>query len=185
MAELEEPYRQLLLIAPAMNRLLPVQVSANGLWNDIFVKTDRMQSPYRQFFPPGFMLETTRVTLRLMTPGDFDTLKLLAAAADIWTWFTKDLSVEGELEAWMNEAFEGRAAETRMPFVIIDKDTGQVCGCTSYGNISFYDKRVEIGWTWLGAEYIGMGVNRQAKFALLSFAFEVMKMERVEIKTDQ
>jgi RimJ/RimL family protein N-acetyltransferase len=27
-------------------------------------------------------------------------------------------------------------------------------------------------------------VNRQAKFALLCFAFEVMKMERVEIKTD-
>jgi RimJ/RimL family protein N-acetyltransferase len=29
-----------------------------------------------------------------------------------------------------------------------------------------------------------MGVNRHAKFALLSYAFEVMQMERVEIKTD-
>jgi RimJ/RimL family protein N-acetyltransferase len=29
-----------------------------------------------------------------------------------------------------------------------------------------------------------MGVNMPAKFALLSYAFEVMKMERVEAKTD-
>jgi RimJ/RimL family protein N-acetyltransferase len=29
-----------------------------------------------------------------------------------------------------------------------------------------------------------MGVNKHAKFALLSYAFGVMKMERVEIKTD-
>ncbi len=51
-------------------------------------------------------------------------------------------------------------------------------------NISFYDMRLEIGSTWLGTSFIGTGVNREAKFALLSFAFEVMKMERVEIKTD-
>jgi RimJ/RimL family protein N-acetyltransferase len=29
-----------------------------------------------------------------------------------------------------------------------------------------------------------MGVNKSVKFALLSYAFEVMKMERVEAKTD-
>ena len=64
-----------------------------------------------------------------------------------------------------------------MPFTIIDKDTKSICGSTSYGNISFYDKRLEIGWSWLGTEYIGTGVNSHAKFALLSFAFEVMKIE--------
>jgi RimJ/RimL family protein N-acetyltransferase len=31
---------------------------------------------------------------------------------------------------------------------------------------------------------MGTGVNRHAKFAMLSFALEVMKMERVEVKTD-
>jgi RimJ/RimL family protein N-acetyltransferase len=71
-----------------------------------------------------------------------------------------------------------------MPFVVFDKDEQKICGCTSFGNISFFDKRIEIGWTWLGERFLGTGVNRQAKFALLSFAFDVMKMERVEIKTD-
>ena len=80
----------------------------------------------------------------------------------------------------MKEKAEGK----RMPFTIIDRDTKEICGSMSYGNISFIDQRVEIGWSWLGTDYIGMGVNMPVKFALLSYAFEVMKMERVEAKTD-
>jgi RimJ/RimL family protein N-acetyltransferase len=85
---------------------------------------------------------------------------------------------------WIGEALAGRRAFNRMPFLIIDKDNNQICGSTSYGNISFYDKRIEIGWSWLGIDFMGTGVNRNAKFALLSHAFEAMQMERVEVKTD-
>jgi len=141
-------------------------------------------TPFKNYFSDGFMLETSRVILKPMKPDDFEALDPLTKDPDIWTWFNKDLSRPGELKAWMDEAFLLKKAEVRMPLVIIDQDTKQLCGCTSFGNISFYDKRIEIGWTWLGKEFIGMGINRQAKFALLSFAFEVMKMERVEIKTD-
>ena len=71
-----------------------------------------------------------------------------------------------------------------MPFTVIDKHTNEVVGSTSYLNISWFDNRVEIGSTWLGTAFIGTGVNRPAKFALLSYAFEVMKIDRVEVKTD-
>jgi RimJ/RimL family protein N-acetyltransferase len=84
----------------------------------------------------------------------------------------------------VNDAMEEKAEYKRMPFTITDRDTKEICGSTSFGNISFYDKRLEIGWTWLAADYIGMGVNIAVKFALMSFAFEVMQMERVEAKTD-
>jgi RimJ/RimL family protein N-acetyltransferase len=150
----------------------------------IYLQKEIMQSEYRNFFSDGFMLETARVILRPMTWEDFDALEPLTHDADIWTWFKQDLSQPGELKTWMEEAFAGRASETRMPLVILDQDTKQICGCTSFGNISFEEKRVEIGWTWLGKEFIGTGINRQAKFALLSYAFETMKVERVEIKTD-
>ncbi len=136
------------------------------------------------FFPPGFQLETPRVLLRGMQAEDLEVYKGLSKDADIWKFFTKDLSDPREMELWVNEALTEKVQKKKMPFTVIDKDTKSICGSTSYGNFSFYDKRVEIGWTWLGKAYIGMGVNRQAKFALLSYAFEVMKMERVEIKTD-
>ncbi|MDQ3292067.1 MAG: GNAT family N-acetyltransferase, partial [Bacteroidota bacterium] len=76
------------------------------------------------------------------------------------------------------------AAAERVPFTIIQKDTGLVCGSTSYGNISFYDKRIEIGWSWLSTAFRGTQINRHSKFALLQYAFGTMQMERVEIKTD-
>jgi len=139
---------------------------------------------YTKYFPKTFSLETPRVILRLMDPDDFDHFLKITNNHDIWKYFTKDLFEETELKTWMEEAFLERASFKKMPFTIIDKDTKTICGSTSYGNISFFDKRVEIGWTWLGAEYLGTGINHHAKFALLSFAFEVMKFERVEIKTD-
>ena len=71
-----------------------------------------------------------------------------------------------------------------MPFVIIEKDNNTICGCTSFGNISFYDKRIEIGWTWLGTPFMGTGINHHAKFVLLSYAFDALRFERMEIKTD-
>ncbi len=139
---------------------------------------------FAKFFPPAFMLETPRVILRPMKEDDHEVLLSLASDPEIFKYFTRDLSQPGELKAWIEEALRGKAEGTRMPFTIYDKDEKQVCGCTSYGNVSFYDKRIEIGWTWLAPQFIGKGVNKQAKFALISYAFEVMKMERVEIKTD-
>ncbi|THU41753.1 GNAT family N-acetyltransferase [Niastella caeni] len=139
---------------------------------------------YQKFFPDTFTLETQRVLLRLVTPQDYEVFLPLTKDKEIWKYFTKDLSNEQELKNWMEQLFKGRESELCMPFTVIDKHSNEVCGSTSYLNISFYDKRLEIGSTWLGTSFIGTGINRQAKFALLSFAFEVMKMERVEIKTD-
>lgn len=146
-----------------------------------------MSSPtteFTKFFPEKFELETTRVLIRPMQDSDFEIFRQLAQEKSIWTYYYKDLSNETELRTWMEIAMEEKAAGKRMPFTIIDLDTQQVCGSSSFGNISFYDKRIEIGWSWLGSEYIGMGVNKHVKFALISYAIEVMKMERVEAKTD-
>ena len=143
------------------------------------------QEQFEKFFPPDFTIETLRVIIRSMKPGDFDAfVPLTTKSPELWKYFTKDLSIASELNDWVNEAMKEKSEFKRMPFTIIDRDTKEICGSTSFGNLSFYDKRVEIGWSWLAADYIGMGVNMAVKFALMSFAFEVMKMERVEAKTD-
>jgi RimJ/RimL family protein N-acetyltransferase len=139
---------------------------------------------FTKFFPADFTLETPRVLLRSMTENDYEAFLPLCVNKDTWQYFSKDLSDPQELRAWVDTALKEKAAQQRMPFTIYDKDAKQICGSSSYGNISFYDKRLEIGWSWLGPDFIGTGVNKQAKFALLSYAFEVMRMERVEIKTD-
>jgi RimJ/RimL family protein N-acetyltransferase len=46
------------------------------------------------------------------------------------------------------------------------------------------DGRLEIGWSWLGRDFRGQGVNRWAKYLMLEHAFERLAVERVEFKTD-
>lgn len=143
-----------------------------------------MQNQYSKFFPASLELETPRVTLRLLQTTDADALSAIAAPPEIWTYFTAELNNREALDQWIATALQERAEEKRMPFVIIDKSTSAICGSTSFGNISFYDKRIEIGWTWLGTASMGSGVNHHAKFILLTYAFEALQFERVEIKTD-
>jgi N-acetyltransferase len=143
-----------------------------------------MQHEYDLFFPSTIVLETSRVQLRLMQATDLEALHKIAGVSEIWKYFTQDLTNKQTLKQWIETALDERAAQKRMPFVIIDKGSGEICGCTSFGNISFYDKRIEIGWTWLGTASMGTGINHHAKFILLSYAFDAMQLERVEIKTD-
>ena len=103
------------------------------------------KNQYHRYFPSSLVLESSRVKLRLLRREDKEPLQKISSPADIWTYFTKDLSKEEELTGWIEEALEDRLQEKRMPFVIIDKENETICGCTSLGNISLFDKRVEIG----------------------------------------
>ncbi len=142
------------------------------------------QTAYQKSFPGNFTLETPRVLLRLLQPDDFNEFSKITKDPIIWKYFTFNLGDDEQLKNWIKDALQMREASIRMPFTIIDKNINKITGSTSYGNISFYDKRLEIGWSWLGTEYMGTGVNHHAKFALLSHAFEALGIERVEIKTD-
>ncbi|MDQ4105293.1 MAG: GNAT family N-acetyltransferase [Actinomycetota bacterium] len=46
-------------------------------------------------------------------------------------------------------------------------------------------RQLEIGWSWLGRDFRGQGINRWAKYLLLKHAFERMGAQRVEFKTDK
>ena len=134
--------------------------------------------------PTDLILRTARVTLRPMKESDFASFLQLAEDQDIWTYFTLNLSDEKSLQQFMNTAFHDKEMNTRRPFTIIENASGQIAGSTSMGNISVYDLRLEIGWSWLGKEYRSTGINRHCKFAMMKYAFEELNFERVEFKTD-
>ena len=85
---------------------------------------------------------------------------------------------------YFENSFDEKTHLLRYPFAIYDKSTGTYAGSTSYGNISNRDKRLEIGWTWIGSEFQRTGLNRHCKYNLLQYAFEKLEFERVELKTD-
>ena len=135
-------------------------------------------------FTDNIVLENNLVLLRPLTSEDEAGLSKISFDPDIWSFFVTRASDPDELKEFINIALEDRKRNFRYPFTIIDKPSGEIAGSTNYGNISVKDKRLEVGWTWLGKEFQGTGINKECKFLLLQYAFEHLKFERVEFKTD-
>ncbi|TPE44523.1 GNAT family N-acetyltransferase [Pontibacter mangrovi] len=135
-------------------------------------------------FQTDLRLQDHRVLLRRFRATDLQELAPVAFDVDIWRFTPNRISTWQELETWGQQVVQGYATGSRYTFLIVDRATGQLAGSTSYGNISEPDKRLEIGWTWLGKDFRGSGLNRHCKFLLLQHAFETLQMERVELKTD-
>ncbi len=135
--------------------------------------------------PADLILETKRALLRPVSIDDYDDfLKLAKEDFDMWYYFSLNLGDEKQLQKWFDMAFADKAANTRRPFTIIDKQTGKIGGSSSLGNISMFDLRAEIGWSWLGKNFRSTGLNKYAKYAMMRYAFEVLNFERIEFKTD-
>jgi RimJ/RimL family protein N-acetyltransferase len=132
----------------------------------------------------NLILQTDNIILRPLIAEDFIAFEKITTDPEVWIYFTFDLSVKNELKEWVEIAVNDIKNKTRLAFTIVDKLSGIPIGSTSFGNISYRDKRIEIGWTWITKAYQGTGVNNQIKFLMLRYAFEVLEFERVEFKTD-
>jgi N-acetyltransferase len=131
-----------------------------------------------------FVVGTSHVKLRLINEKDLPGLEKVAFDDDIWRFFLSYGGDNAGLRLFVSTALADLATGFRIPFVIESRTTGEIMGSTSFANISPRDKRLEIGWSWLGKVYQGAGINTQVKYALMRFAFETLQYERVEFKTD-
>ena len=144
-----------------------------------------MNQQYEEkLFSTRYQFETDQVLLRPLLPEDIDGYRKIAFDEKIWKFYPSMISNETELQQFVTDAIRGRETRTRVTFTSIHKPTGEIAGSSSYGNISFRDQRLEIGWTWTGTAFQRTGINRANKFLLLQFAFEVLQFVRVEFKTD-
>ena len=135
-------------------------------------------------FRNQIVLQNDRVLLRPFEPEDVAQLESIVYDEDIWRYMISRISNRQELDTWVQAARTDRAAGQRYTFIIVDRASGSIAGSTAFGNVSDKDKRLEIGWTWLAKGFRGGGLNRQCKFLLLSYAFDVLQYERVELKAD-
>jgi RimJ/RimL family protein N-acetyltransferase len=129
-------------------------------------------------------LENEHVLLTRLTRAYRDQLHDIAFDPDIWRYFVSRVSTEADFDKMISDAIADTDAGRRIVFCVIAKPGNKVAGSMSFGNLAESDKRIEIGWSWLGKKYRGAGINRWAKYLLLEYAFETLQCERVEFKTD-
>ena len=135
-------------------------------------------------FKEEIILENEIARLTPLMESDFAELNKIAYDPRLWEWGMSILINAGDLHKYIGTALEERLTKASYPFLIFDKQMNCVAGSTRFGSISIPNKRVEIGWTWMHPKHHGTGLNKACKFLLLQFAFEVLKVNRVELKTD-
>ncbi len=89
-----------------------------------------------------------------------------------------------DVKSWINEALVYVEKGEHIAFTIFDNQTHKIVGSTRFLAIRPKDHVVEIGWTWLAPEAQRSRVNTEMKFLMLQHAFENLKTNRVELKTD-
>lgn len=76
-----------------------------------------------------------------------------------------------------------QAAESMLPFTIVDKQSGEVIGMTTFMNADKANRRIEIGSTWYAKSTQRTGINRKCKLLMLTHAFENWNCIAVEFRT--
>ncbi|MGI8654892.1 MAG: GNAT family N-acetyltransferase [Pyrinomonadaceae bacterium] len=129
-------------------------------------------------------LEGRRVRLEPLTLAHHSALCEVGLDEELWRWIPTMIRTPDEMRAYIETALEEQSKGLSLPFAIIEKAHGRAMGSTRFGNIDRNNRRLEIGWTWLGRNYQRTSINTEAKYLLLRHAFEQLNAIRVELKTD-
>ena len=136
------------------------------------------------FFEQNITLENPKVLLVPFAKEYKTALKEVVFNESIWRYMSISIETDDELDRYINSTLSERIEGKSYPFIIVDKETNRVAGSTRLGNINFYNKRVEISWTWYGMEFQGTGLNKACKYELLKYIFEKMNFNRVQLSAN-
>ena len=136
-------------------------------------------------FSTDFTLENNRVQLRPLVKTDIALLLPFSLKEpSLWKYSITTAAGEEALTSYVESALALRETEKGYPFLVYDKQHQLIAGCTRFYGMDFYHKTLSLGYTWYGEKFQRTGLNRNCKLLLLTYAFEELKMERVEFRAD-
>ena len=129
-------------------------------------------------------LEGSHVRLEPMRPEHVADLAAACADPAMWTYMPLDGSTTAGMAAIVKAAVEASERGTELPFTTFERDSGRVVGGSRYLNIDRLNHRLEIGYTFVAPPWQRSVVNSEAKLLMLGHAFDHLRANRVELKTD-
>lgn len=130
-------------------------------------------------------LHGRRVTLRLPVRGDFDAWARLRGESRSFLepWEPRWLPDELERGAWRHRVARYRedfAQGTAVPLFIFENSSGKLAGGITLGNVRHgVAQSGQIGY-WIGEAFAGKGLMQESLRLLLRYAFDTMRLHRVE-----
>ncbi len=130
-------------------------------------------------------LENNRVKLSLLDLSNYKHLAPIAQQNNLIQFSPSKIDTDEDLKNYVQTAVDGYYHKTTIPFIVFDKQTNTYAGSTRFGLINWKNKVLHIGWTWIGHEFQGSGLNTNMKFLMLQYAFEGLEFDKVEFRIDE
>ena len=130
------------------------------------------------------MLEGDFVRLQPMTLEHLDGLSEVGLDPEIWRYTIALIRTREDMRGYMESALKLQGDGATLTFVTMERSSGQIVGSTRFGNYDPANRRIEIGWTWIAPPWQRTVINTEAKYLMLSHAYEKLHCVRVELKTD-
>lgn len=123
------------------------------------------------------------VVLEPLEERHFDGILASVRDRSVWQHMSfADLSDPAAVRKWFESALQEPGKGIGAPFAVVDRDSSAVLGSTSLYDIQLRHKRCELGRSWLIPSARRSGINTRAKLLLLTYAFETLEMQRVQLK---
>jgi len=103
---------------------------------------------------------------------------------ELWKLFVTLVPHPDQIDEFLKNAQHANDSGDGLAYATIDKKTNRIAGSTRFMKANLPNKRIEIGFTFLGQTWHKTRINTEAKLLMLTHAFEVLKLNRVELITD-
>jgi N-acetyltransferase len=110
-------------------------------------------------------------------------LSRAAADGELWRLWYTSIAPPEKMAEYIATALDMRERLGAMPFVVREKPSGDIVGCTRYFNVDAINRRLEIGHTWYSKRVQRGPINTECKLLLLTHAFERLQCIAVEFRT--
>ena len=103
---------------------------------------------------------------------------------ELWKLWVTFVPHPDNIDGFFDFAKSSHETGFGLTFATIDKATGKIVGSTRFMRTELGHKRTEIGFTFLAKSAQKTVINTEAKLLMLTHAFEVLELNRVELVTD-
>ncbi|QLE85287.1 MULTISPECIES: GNAT family N-acetyltransferase [Shewanella] len=123
------------------------------------------------------------VVLEPLSKDHIPALSVAVTDGELWSlWFTS-VPHPDEMAEYVELALAQESRGEALAYVVRDKHSGGVVGCTRIFNWDQPNRRLEIGHSWYAKSAQRTGVNTETKLLMLAYAFETLDVLAVEFRT--
>jgi N-acetyltransferase len=122
-------------------------------------------------------LENEMVKLQPLQESDFE--RLFEVGCDPLIWEQHPSNDRYQKDRFL-VYFQG-AMESGSAFIIMDKSTGEVAGCTRFYHYNQEESTIFIGYTFYGRKFWGTKLNPQVKKLMLDYIFEYVNQVKFHV----